>query len=62
MSQCQRRRVLQVGAADLHDVFKGFLLIMQGFIEGIHSRKQLLFKEQDSDHVKARREGIIRAL
>ncbi len=62
LSQGQGSRILQVGAADLHDVFKGFLLITQGLIEGIHSRKQLLFDEQNPDHVKARREGIIRTL
>ena len=51
-----------MGAADFYDILKGFLFVMERLIDGIHGREQLLFNEQDTGHVKACREGIVRTL
>ena len=62
LAQGQRRRVLQVGPADLHDVLEGLRLGVERVAEMPHARDDLVHEGLHRGHVHGRREDVVRRL
>ena len=62
LAERHRRRVLEMGAADLDDVGEGFRLVVEGAVKVAQRRQQARFDLARRGDVHGGREGVVRRL
>ena len=62
LTEGQRRRILQMGAAYFDNIAEGNGFIVQGLLQHVELRDQLLPQGNHRRHVHRRREHVVRAL
>src|SRR3954468_3496030 len=62
LSECERNRVLQMGATNFYDRTKGLGLLGKRLLETRDARKELLFERGHRGHVHRGGEHVVRRL